>query len=45
MIKLGVSGAHGKMGQTITDCIQANEGVDLGISFGTPCISVGIALA
>ena len=33
MIKLGVSGAHGKMGQTITDCIQANEGVDLGTSF------------
>jgi len=33
MIKLGVSGAYGKMGQTITDCIQANEGVDLGISF------------
>ena len=33
MIRLGVSGAYGKMGRTITDCIQANEGVDIGISF------------
>ena len=33
MIRLGISGASGKMGKTIADCIQANEGVGLGISF------------